>query len=130
MTRRAPMSETHPPPPQPARGKPFQFRPRDSASFAREEYRREWLVEQILAAGQPAVLGGPKKTLKTSLAIDLAISLGSGRPFLGRFAVPRRARVAVLSGESGAATLQETARRVCAARGVELEDCDVLWQPD
>src|SRR5437763_649368 len=108
----------------------FEFRPRDSATFARERHSLVWLVEQVLVAGQPAVLGGPKKSLKTSLAVDLAIAVGSGTPFLGKFAVPAAARVAVLSGESGTATLQETARRVCQARRVDLAGCDVLWQPE
>jgi hypothetical protein len=39
-----------------------------------------------------------------------------------------RLEVAVLSGESGNATLQETAHRICAAKGVEQGNCDVLWQ--
>ncbi len=108
----------------------FRFNPRDSAAFAAERHARPWLVEQVLAAGQPAVIGGPKKSLKTSIAVDLAISLGSGKPFLGKFAVPQQTRVAVLSGESGTATLQETARRVCQAKDVRLEACDVLWQTD
>ena len=44
--------------------------------------------------------------------------------------MPEPVRVAVLSGESGAASLQETARRVCAAKGVNLSGCDILWQTD
>ena len=100
----------------------------DSRTFAAKDYRRSWLVEQILVAGQPAVIGGPKKSLKTSLAIDLAISIGSGTSFSGKFAVPRRHRVAVMSGESGEATIQETAQRICRAKGVSLErDCRVIW---
>jgi replicative DNA helicase len=80
--------------------------------------RPDWLVEGFLVRGQPAVFGGPIKTLKTSTALDLAISLASGEPFLGHFPVPRAARVAVFSGESGEATLVETARRIAKAKGL------------
>jgi alkylated DNA nucleotide flippase Atl1 len=72
-------------------------------------------------------MGGPKKSLKTSIMLDAAISLGSGKPFLGKFEVPERVKVAVLSGESGQITIRETALRVAKSKGVKLVDCDVLW---
>jgi len=99
----------------------------NSATFDSTKYRHGWLIEGILVRGQPGVVGGPKKSLKTSLVIDMAISLGTGTPFLGKFAVPKRRRVVVMSGESGQATIQETARRICKARSVSLSNCDVLW---
>lgn len=108
----------------------FHFSPRNSATFAKERYEQTWLVQDVLAACQPAVIGGPKKTLKTSIGLDMAISLGSGKPFLGQFAVPKKVCVAVLSGENGNASLQETALRICKAKGISLESCNVLWQTD
>ena len=72
------------------------------------------------------IIGGRSKTLKTSLAIDLAVSLGGGTPFLGRFDA-HRVGVGFWSGESGAATIRETARRIADSKGVDLADCDVSW---
>jgi replicative DNA helicase len=100
----------------------------DSAAFAAADYRREWLVRGLLARDEAAVLGGPYKGLKTSMLLDLAVSCGTATPFLGHFPVDKRVRVGFMSGESGGATLQNTARRVCRKKGVSLADATVRWE--
>lgn len=100
----------------------------DSQALRDADNALEWNVEQILVGEQPAVIGGPKKSLKTSIACDLAISLGTATPFLGHFRVAKVRRTAVLSGESGNAVIQETAQRICEAKGVALDrQCGVFW---
>ena len=100
----------------------------DSRTLDRITFPHGWLVEHCLVAGQPCVVGGPKKTLKTSVVVDLAVSLGTGTPFLNHFPVSTRVRATVLSGESGAAGIQDAARRVAAAKGVTLEKkCGIDW---
>jgi hypothetical protein len=78
----------------------------------------KWLVEGVLVEGEPAISGGPKKKLKTGLALDLAVSLASGTHFLGKFPVPEPVRVAVFNGESGRATVEETIKRVVKSKGL------------
>ena len=97
------------------------FEVMDSSALNKATFPREWLINRILVLNQPGVIGGPKKTLKTSLMVDMAISISSGKPFLGYFQVPRRRSVAVFSGESDRATLQDIARRVCKAKNVCLK---------
>lgn len=105
----------------------YRFAPISAAAFDTTKYNKEWLIKRLLVAKEPAVLGGPKKSLKTSLLVDLALSLGSGSPFLGQFEVYKPRSVCVISGESGQATLQETARRVCKAKGIKLSDTSTFW---
>ena len=103
-------------------GKPRRFTYYDSAVFLTADFRQEFLIPRILVRGQPAVASGPTKSLKTTIVgVDLGISLAAAVPFLGAFPVPRPVRVAIVSGESGKATLQETARRVIRAKGIEPE---------
>ncbi len=90
----------------------------------RQRQRRDWLVEGVAVAGQPLVCGGPSKTLKTSIMVDLAVSVGTGTPFLGRFRVPRKRMVLMLSGESDQATISETHDRIWAVKGIDPDDLD------
>jgi hypothetical protein len=100
---------------------------------AHADERPEWVIQDMLAAGLPAILGGPMKTLKTGVAIELGVSAASGLPFLGveRFSIPRRRRVAIFSGENGGFILHETALRIARSKGLasipdEIRLCDRL----
>jgi hypothetical protein len=86
------------------------------------KYELDYLIPGFYVAAQPCIVAGPKKALKTSLLIALAIALATGLPFLASFVVTRAVKVIMLSGESGMAVLQETARRICKSMGVSLPD--------
>jgi hypothetical protein len=95
-----------------------------AAQLSSGQFDTRYLIPDILAAGQPGGVFGSFKTLKTSLTADLLISLASGTPFLGQFAVPEPGRALCLSGESGLDALQSIAHRICAARGLTLAALD------
>ncbi len=97
----------------------IDYQPITAAELAKQNIQINWLVNYMLADGQSCILAGPKKTLKTSIALDLCISLATAGLFLGRFQVPQARRVAFMSGESGAATMQETLLRICDAAAVD-----------
>lgn len=102
----------------------FQLNFISPAEFSAKVYKREWDIKPLSVRGQSSVWGGPRKGLKTSIAIDAAISMGTGTRFLGEFETTKR-RVGIISGESGEATIQETFRRICDAKQVDFADCGV-----
>ncbi|MBA4017300.1 MAG: hypothetical protein C0483_09015 [Pirellula sp.] len=97
--------------------KRLRFMP--AGEFVRKDYRQTFIIERILTQDEPAVIGGPRKTLKTSLSVDLAVSIASGQPFLGKFRVPKALPVGVVSGESGGATIKSILRRVCESKEIK-----------
>jgi replicative DNA helicase len=97
-----------------------------ATEFNRTKFRMKWLIRDFLVDGQPGVVGAPKKSMKTSTMVDLAVSLASGLPALGKFEVPEPVPVLLISGESGGYTLQETIRRVCGSKGLEGIDVESL----
>ena len=109
----------------------WRFKPLGSADFANGDFRPVWLVKKLLALGQPTILAGVHKSLKTSVAVDLGVSLATATAFLSKFDVPISRRVLIVSGESGPHTLQESVRRVCGVRGLDPAGLtNLLWQFD
>lgn len=80
------------------------------------DYELEYQIPGILVSGQPCIIAGPKKCLKTNLLIDLGVSLSSGSPFLGKFFINKPVNTAIISCESGKAVIQETSRRVIKSK--------------
>jgi len=101
-----------------------------SAELDSGNYEITYLIDGTLVKDQPCILAGGKKSGKTTIAIDLAISLATRKPFLGQFAVTRPCQVAILSGESGLGTIQETARRISKSKAERLPTLTNLrWSP-
>ncbi len=93
-----------------------------SAALDREDYTASPIITEVLFAGSPAVIGGMFKTGKSLLAIDAAISIATGRPFLGSWTVPEPREVVYFTGEGGPAVAQEYGRRIAASKGITLAD--------
>gem|GEM_PF-2346232 len=110
---------------------PVTFQRITAAELDAGEWELEYLIEGTMTVGQPLILAGGKKNLKTNILLDAAISIASGTPFLGKLTVNRKARVAIMTGESGLATIQETCRRICRAKGLRLPDVEgLIVSPD
>lgn len=106
----------------------FELERLTSAELDAGDFQQAYLCEGVLPACQVGVIGGRFKTLKTTISAELVISVGSGTPFLGHFAVPKPKPVIMLSCESGLAAIQDMARRICAAKGLRLAELEnVHW---
>lgn len=81
-----------------------------------------WLIDGVWGARHVGVLGGPPKTTKTWLALDIAISVASGTPCLGRFPCARPGPVLLYAAEDSEEMLRERIDAICASRGLSLPD--------
>jgi hypothetical protein len=77
------------------------------------KYVRIYLIHKILAQGGFCIMVAPLKTLKTSLALLMAVCLALGIPLFGMFDLPERKRVGFMSGEADCSTIQDTLTRIC-----------------
>jgi len=95
----------------------IDYKPMSVAQLVAAKFELRYIVKGVLAAGQPCLVFGPQKVLKTSVLLELAVALALGRHFLGHFKVEESTRVAVMSGESGLPVIRETLLRIVSAAG-------------
>jgi len=82
----------------------------------------EWLVAGVFSCDQPTIFGAKQKSLKTTLLTDLAVSLASGLPWLGKFDIPKRRRVLFVTGEASEAAAIRKVKRAAESRNLRRED--------
>jgi len=86
-----------------------------------------FVVDELLVDAAIAAIQGPHKVGKTWFVLELAISIVTGQPALGRFAIPHPGPVVVVLEESGRAALHrrlDALRRGC---GLEASDLASLY---
>lgn len=99
----------------------------DNTAFDLAKFPQDWIIENMLVRDEPIVLAGASKSMKTAIAVDAAISLASGKPFLGAFKTSTPMPVYVISAESGPASLQSRMRHVCSAKGIKPAGLPIQW---
>lgn len=84
----------------------------------------KWLVQPILTQDSYGIIGAAQKIGKTWIAVDLAVSVSSGTPFLGGMAVEQGGPVLLFCGEGGD---RKILRRIDAvARSRDLDSDQLL----
>lgn len=81
---------------------------------------RRWLVESLWARAGVGIVGGAPKCCKSWLALDLALSVASSTPCLGRFAVHDPGPVLLYLAEDGPAAVKQRLLGLCRHRDLDL----------
>jgi len=84
-----------------------------------------WLIEGLWGASSVGVIGGAPKCSKTWLGLDMALSVATGTPCLGRYAVPERGPVLIYLAEDALPVVRERVAGMARHRGLDLESVDI-----
>lgn len=87
---------------------------------------RRWLVRGVWPAGDYGVHGAEPKAGKTWNALDLAVSVASGTPWLGALPIDTPGPVIIFHGEGGDGGVVRRGRAVGDSRGLNVEKLP-LW---
>ncbi len=86
----------------------------------REQNTHRWLVEELWGASSVGVIGGAPKCSKTWLGLDLALSVATGTPCLGKYAIPEPGPVLVYLAEDALPIVRERVEGMARHRGLDL----------
>jgi RecA-family ATPase len=81
-------------------------------NFMQIPTKLEWLVDEAWVDQSVGFISGRSKSYKTWIALDLALSIVSGKAFLGRYEVRRTGPVLLIQEEDPSSVLQERLRLI------------------
>jgi AAA domain len=93
--------------------------------IASHELAERWLVEQLWCAHSVGVIGGAPKCAKTWLGLDIALSVATGTPCLGKYAVPDPGPVLVYLAEDSLVVVRERLEGMTRHRGLDLDQVEI-----
>jgi RecA-family ATPase len=93
--------------------------------IASEASTQRWLVEELWGASSVGVIGGAPKCAKTWLGLDMALSVATGTPCLGKYAVPQPGSVLVYLAEDALLVVRERVAGMARHRGLDLGGVDI-----
>lgn len=85
----------------------------------------QWLVEDLWSEEAVGIVSGQPKLGKTWLALDLALSVATGTPALGRYAVPRPGPVLLFAAEDPPRALRSRLEGLCHHRRLSIDSLAV-----
>jgi hypothetical protein len=95
------------------------------AELPSEELAERWLVEQLWCTHAVGVIGGAPKCAKTWLGLDMALSVATGTPCLGKYAVPEPGPVLVYLAEDALRAVRERIEGMARHRGLDLDQVEI-----
>jgi len=85
-----------------------------------------WLIESIWTACAVGVIGGAPKCCKSWFGLDMAVSVATGTPFLGRFVVKQPGPVLVFLAEDSLPAVRARIQALCTERNLDIDQLDLF----
>ena len=93
--------------------------------IASESNDRHWLIEHIWGRAAIGLIGGAPKCCKSWLGLDMATSVASGTPCLGRFLVEDRGPALVYLAEDALTAVRARTLALCQHRRLDIAALDL-----
>lgn len=91
-----------------------------------ESPAQRWLIHSLWAHEAVGILGGAPKCCKSWLGLDMAVSVASQSPCLGRFAVENPGPVLMFLAEDDLLNVRLRCEAICAHRSLALQGLNLF----
>lgn len=85
----------------------------------------QWLIQELWSEQAVGILGGEPKCCKSFLALDIALSVASGRPCLRQYPVPRAGKVLLFPAEDSLPVVRQRLEGIASAAQVPFDSLPV-----
>ncbi len=102
-----------------------------AAELEQADRAQAWLIDPLWARAAVGMIGGAPKCCKSWLGLDLALSVATGSPCLGRFHVALPGNVLIYMAEDSTAIVRARLAGLCRHRELDLRGVpiDVITAP-
>lgn len=90
-----------------------------------EEAPRRWLIEGLWGPAAVGLIGGAPKSCKSWLGLDMAVSVVTGTPCLGRYRIEEPGAALVYLAEDALSVVRERVASIARSRGLPLSNLDL-----
>jgi RecA-family ATPase len=87
--------------------------------------QQAWLIESLWGDAAVGIIGGAPKCCKSWLGLDMAVSVASKTPCLGRFQVPEQGKVLIFLAEDAAHNVRARIESICTHRSLDIDELDL-----
>lgn len=78
-----------------------------------------WLIKNIWMRRSHGIIAGEPKTFKSTVALDLALSVASGEPLFGEFEVVEKGPVLVIQNENSKWIMKDRLEKILSNKGIK-----------
>lgn len=93
--------------------------------LARQAAGQQWLIDSLWARSAVGLIGGQPKCCKSWLGLDMAISVASATPCMGKFPVKTPGPALVFLAEDDGSAIRSRIEAICRHRGLDIDMLDL-----
>ncbi len=85
-----------------------------------------WLIDSLWGKAAVGIIGGAPKCCKSWLGLDMAVSVASATPCIGKFQVQVPGSVLIFLAEDACAAVRDRIEAICTHRGLDINLLDLF----